>query len=168
MRREGKKSIMQLLRIHHAAIICSDYEVSKRFYIECLGLRMIAEHYRSERQSFKLDLALPDNSQIELFSFPNSPQRLAYPEACGLRHLALEVNDVLQWKAKLESLGIVVEPVRVDEFTNRRFVFFADPDGLPLELYESTPRESGLSLNNTELQKCERANATIVESEEKS
>ena len=125
-----------LKRIHHAAIICSNYEVSKRFYTECLGLRVIAENYRPARQSYKLDLALPDGGQIELFSFPAAPPRPSFPEAQGLRHLAFEVDDVQACKANLESLGIAVEAIRLDEFTHRRFVFFADPDGLPLELYE--------------------------------
>ena len=126
-----------LNRIHHAAIICSNYEASKRFYTQCLGLRVIAEHFREARNSFKLDLALPDGSQLELFSFPGAPARPSYPEALGLRHLAFEVNDVDRCKAQLESMGIAVEPVRMDEYTDRRFVFFADPDGLPLELYET-------------------------------
>jgi glyoxylase I family protein len=126
-----------LKRIHHAAIICSDYAVSKRFYTECLGLRVIAEHYRAERKSYKLDLALPDGSQIELFSFPNAPVRPSYPEAQGLRHLAFEVEDIEACCQTLASRGIAVEAIRWDEFTQRRFTFFADPDGLPLELYES-------------------------------
>jgi glyoxylase I family protein len=126
-----------LRRIHHAAIIASDYEVSKHYYTELLGLRIVAENYRAERDSHKLDLALPDGSQIELFSFPGSPPRLSYPEALGLRHLAFEVDDVAACKSALEAKGIAVEPVRVDEITGRRFVFFADPDGLPLELYEA-------------------------------
>ena len=126
-----------LRRIHHVAIIASDYEVSKRFYTKLLGLRVVAENYRSERDSHKLDLALPDGSQIELFSFPGSPPRLSYPEALGLRHLAFEVDDVAACKSSLEAKGIAVETVRVDETTGRRFVFFADPDGLPLELYEA-------------------------------
>lgn len=125
-----------LRRIHHAAIICSNYDVSKRFYTELLGLRIVAEHYRPERKSYKLDLALPDGSQIELFSFPDAPARPSYPEARGLRHLCFEVGDVAACKAQLESGGIAVEAIRTDEYTNRRFVFFADPDGLPLELYE--------------------------------
>ena len=127
-----------LKRIHHAAIICSDYEVSRRFYTECLGLRVLAEHFREARQSWKLDLALPDGSQIELFSFPGAPARPSYPEARGLRHLAFEVDSVEDCKRHLESLGTAVEAVRVDEYTGRKFVFFADPDGLPLELYESS------------------------------
>jgi glyoxylase I family protein len=126
-----------LLRIHHAAIICSDYEASKRFYTEVLGLAVIDENYRSERRSWKLDLALPDGSQIELFSFEDRPPRPSYPEACGLRHLAFEVADVGRWKTDLEARGVRVETIRVDEYTGRRFTFFADPDDLPLELYES-------------------------------
>jgi glyoxylase I family protein len=125
-----------LKRIHHAAIICSDYERSKRFYTEVLGLRAIAENYRAARQSYKLDLQLPDGSQVELFSFPDAPLRPSYPEARGLRHLAFAVDDIDACKAHLEREGIAVEPVRVDEHTQRRFTFFADPDGLPLELYE--------------------------------
>ncbi len=125
-----------LLRIHHAAIICSDYEHSKRFYTEVLGLRVLAEHLRAERQSWKLDLALPDGSQIELFSFPTPPPRPSRPEAQGLRHLAFAVQDVAQCKRDLEAQGVVVEDIRVDEYTGRRFTFFADTDGLPLELYE--------------------------------
>lgn len=126
-----------LRRIHHAAIICSNYEVSKRFYTEQLGLRVVAEAYRAERASYKLDLVLPDGTQIELFSFANPPARPTYPEACGLRHLAFEVDDVVKFKAELESKGICVEPVREDEYTTKRYTFFADPDGLPLELYET-------------------------------
>ena len=128
--------MLNLQGIHHAAIICSDYTKSKRFYTEVLGLRVLAEHYRAERDSYKLDLALPDGGQIELFSFPAPPARPSYPEACGLRHLAFSVVDVAQCKAQLEQAGVAVEIIRVDEYTGRRFVFFADPDGLPLELYE--------------------------------
>jgi glyoxylase I family protein len=134
-----------LNRIHHAAIICADYAASKRFYTQCLGLRVVAEHFRAERNSFKLDLALPDGSQLELFSFPNPPPRPSYPEACGLRHLAFEVDDVALCKHRLEAQGIAVEAIRVDEHTGRRFVFFADPDGLPLELYEAEVRASSTS-----------------------
>ena len=132
-----------LRRIHHAAIICANYEVSKHFYTRMLGLEVLAEHYREERKSYKLDLALPDGSQIELFSFENPPPRPSYPEARGLRDLAFEVEDVARCKAALESRGVAVEPVRVDEYTDRRFAFFADPDGLPLELYESQEKTGG-------------------------
>ena len=123
--------------IHHAAIICSDYQVSKRFYTEILKLEIVAENYREARQSYKLDLALPSGAQIELFSFPNAPERPSFPEAQGLRHLAFCVDDVQQMKSYLESKGLEVEPIRVDEFTGREFTFFADPDGLPLELYQA-------------------------------
>jgi len=125
-----------LLRLHHAAIICSDYAASKRFYTQVLGLRVIAEHWRAARRSWKLDLGLPDGSQVELFSFEGAPPRPSYPEARGLRHLAFAVADVAAAKAQLESHGVRVEDIRVDEYTGRRFTFFADPDELPLEIYE--------------------------------
>ncbi|MCW1958769.1 MAG: VOC family protein [Mycobacterium sp.] len=124
--------------IHHAAIICADYERSKDFYTRVLGLAVVGEHYREARQSWKLDLALPDGGQIELFSFPGPPPRPSRPEAQGLRHLAFAVDDVPAWSAYLQSRGVAVEAMRVDEYTGRRFTFFADPDGLPLELYETS------------------------------
>ena len=123
--------------LHHAAIICSDYARSRSFYVDILGLRVSAETFRAERQSWKLDLSLPDGSQIELFSFPDAPARPSYPEAQGLRHLAFRVADVVAARDWLEAQGIVVEPIRVDELTGRAFTFFSDPDGLPLELYEN-------------------------------
>lgn len=126
-----------LRRLHHAAIICSNYTVSKHFYTETLGLTILAEHYRADRASYKLDLALPDGTQIELFSFPNAPVRPSYPEARGLRHLAFAVSDIAAAKTALELKGVAVEAVRTDEYTGQRFVFFADPDDLPLELYEA-------------------------------
>ena len=126
---------MQLLGIHHVAIICSNYPRSKHFYSEILKLTIINEHYRAERQSYKLDLALPDGSQLELFSFKDAPSRPSYPEAQGLRHLAFKVNSVENSKTYLKSHGIDVEEIRVDEITGKKFSFFADPDGLPLELY---------------------------------
>ncbi len=132
---------MLLRRIHHAAIICADYPRSRRFYTETLGLRVVAENYRAARDSYKLDLALPDGSQVELFSMPGAPARPSWPEAQGLRHLAFEVDDVAKCKAELEAQGVAVEAVRIDEYTGRAFVFFADPDGLPLELYQSAPKE---------------------------
>lgn len=132
---------MQLERIHHVAIICADYAVSKRFYTEVMGLRVVAENYRATRDSHKLDLALPDGSQIELFSFHGAPPRPTRPEAQGLRHLSFEVDDVQAAADELAAKGIAVEPLRTDEFTGRRFTFLADPDGLPLELYESVPDE---------------------------
>jgi len=127
---------MSFLAIHHVAIICSDYGRSKHFYTKVLGFAVIAEAYRAERQSYKLDLAVADGTQLELFSFPNPASRPSRPEACGLRHLAFAVADVEQKKAELEQKGVVVEPIRVDEYTDKKFTFFADPDGLPLEIYE--------------------------------
>ncbi|MBU3750535.1 MAG: VOC family protein [Mycobacterium sp.] len=126
-----------LQRIHHVAVICSDYRRSKAFYTQVLGLGVLAENYREPRRSWKLDLALPDGGQIELFSFPDPPPRPSRPEAQGLRHLAFAVEDVQVWTEHLRSCGVAVEEIRIDEFTGRRFTFFADPDGLPLELYES-------------------------------
>lgn len=127
--------MLGLRGIHHVAIICSDYTRSRRFYSETLGLAIIAEHYRAERDSYKLDLALPDGGQLELFSFPDPPARPSWPEACGLRHLAFAVDDVAAAKAALENQGIAVEAIRCDEYTGKCFTFFNDPDGLPLELY---------------------------------
>ena len=126
-----------LKRLHHAAIICSDYVRSRRFYTEVLGLAVLAENHRAARDSWKLDLGLPDGGQVELFSFPHPPPRPSYPEACGLRHLAFGVDDGDAWRGRLLGFGVAVEDVRVDEYTGRRFVFFSDPDGLPLELYEA-------------------------------
>jgi len=125
-----------LRRIHHVAIICSDYERSKRFYTQVLGLSIVAQQHRVERRSHKLDLALPDGTQLELFSFPDPPRRVSSPEACGLRHLAFAVGNLDEVIRHLKGQGVDVEPVRVDELTGRRFTFFKDPDGLPLELYE--------------------------------
>ncbi|MFH4829116.1 SMU1112c/YaeR family gloxylase I-like metalloprotein [Vibrio diabolicus] len=122
--------------IHHVAIICSDYPRSKRFYTELLGLKVIAENYREARDSYKLDLALPDGSQVELFIFPDAPERPSFPEAQGLRHLAFQVDDVEHVKEYLETREIEVEPIRIDEFTGKAFTFFKDPDGLPLEVYQ--------------------------------
>lgn len=123
--------------IHHVAIIASDYARSRHFYHQVLGLPILAETLREARQSWKLDLALPDGSQLELFSFPAPPPRPNRPEACGLRHLAFRVTALDGVIAHLQRHGIEVEEVRVDELTGRRFTFFADPDGLPLELYEA-------------------------------
>ncbi|MBL1422470.1 MAG: VOC family protein [Alphaproteobacteria bacterium] len=125
-----------LKSIHHAAIICSNYQTSKHFYVNILGLKIIAENYREARDSYKLDLALPDGSQIELFSFPNPPERPSAPEAQGLRHLAFAVDSVSQVCTLLETKQITVEPIRIDEFTGKPYTFFADPDGLPLEIYQ--------------------------------
>lgn len=126
---------MDFNKIHHVAIICSNYEISKEFYVEKLGFEIIREIYREERQSYKLDLKLGE-SQIELFSFPNSPKRPSYPEACGLRHLAFEVDDIEEAVKELKGKNIQVEEIRIDEYSEKKFTFFNDPDGLPLELYE--------------------------------
>jgi glyoxylase I family protein len=122
--------------IHHVAIICSDYARSKQFYTQLLGLTVIAENYRRERDSWKLDLALPNGNQIELFSFPNPPPRPSQPEAQGLRHLAFVVDNVAEFADYLTAQGVAVEPIRIDEFTGKAFTFLQDPDGLPLELYQ--------------------------------
>ncbi|NVK62889.1 MAG: VOC family protein [Rhodobacteraceae bacterium] len=121
---------------HHVAVICGDYARSKAFYTEVLGLAILAETHRAERDSWKLDLALPGGGQIELFSFPAPPDRPDRPEAKGLRHLAFTVADVAAARDRLEAQGVAVEPIRTDALTGKRFTFFADPDGLPLELYE--------------------------------
>lgn len=125
--------------IHHIAIIGSDYARSRHFYVDSLGFAVLNEVYRAERDSWKCDLAV-GGAQIELFSFPNPPPRPSRPEACGLRHLAFAVSDLDAEVARLERHGVACEPVRVDEYTDRRFTFFADPDGLPLELYEEEIR----------------------------
>ncbi|MDL4840264.1 SMU1112c/YaeR family gloxylase I-like metalloprotein [Aquibacillus rhizosphaerae] len=122
--------------IHHVAIICSNYPVSKHFYVEKLGLKIIREVYRKERDSYKLDLALGDEYVIELFSFPSAPTRPSYPEAQGLRHIAFTVHDIDKVVTYLKEQAIEVEEIRVDEITNKRFAFFADPDQLPIEIYE--------------------------------
>ncbi|MGI8385672.1 SMU1112c/YaeR family gloxylase I-like metalloprotein [Robertmurraya sp. P23] len=127
---------MKLNKIHHIAIICSNYEVSKKFYVDTLGLTPKAEIYRKERDSYKLDLEVNGQYQIELFSFPNPPKRPSYPEASGLRHLAFEVEELEEAVAVLKDKGIEIEPIRIDEFTDKKFTFFSDPDGLPIELYE--------------------------------
>jgi glyoxylase I family protein len=125
-----------LQSVHHIAVICSNYEVSKKFYTEVLGCTLVKETYRAERDSYKLDLAINGSYIIELFSFPNPPARPSQPESCGLRHLAFSVKDIEASIAALASKGITCEPIRIDTLTNKRFTFFADPDGLPLELYE--------------------------------
>ncbi|WP_027385901.1 SMU1112c/YaeR family gloxylase I-like metalloprotein [Chryseobacterium gregarium] len=124
------------MKIHHIAIICSDYEVSKTFYTEVLGLQIIREVYREERQSYKLDLAIGDHYVIELFSFPNPSERPSRPEACGLRHLAFSVESVHEKRQELMLKGLFCEEVRIDEFTGKAFFFTQDPDQLPLEFYE--------------------------------
>ncbi|MGD6794069.1 SMU1112c/YaeR family gloxylase I-like metalloprotein [Metabacillus indicus] len=127
---------MNIKKVHHIAIICTDYEVSKDFYVNKLGFNILNEAYRAERDSYKLDLAVSDHTQIELFSFPSPPERPSRPEAAGLRHLAFSVENIDDAVGELNALGIETEPIRVDEFTDRKFTFFQDPDGLPLELYE--------------------------------
>lgn len=124
------------MKIHHIAIICSDYENSKKFYTEVLGLNIIREVYREERRSYKLDLAIGDHYVIELFSFPDPPQRPSRPEACGLRHLAFSVENVENKRQELMSKGLICEEIRVDEYTGKEFFFTQDPDLLPLEFYE--------------------------------
>lgn len=125
-----------LNKIHHIAIICTDYVVSKAFYVDILGLEIIKETYREERHSYKLDLAINGQYCIELFSFPNPPQRPSRPEATGLRHIAFQVGNIEEVINHLKKHQITCEPIRIDEITNKRFTFFADPDDLPIELYE--------------------------------
>ncbi|UOB19347.1 SMU1112c/YaeR family gloxylase I-like metalloprotein [Abyssalbus ytuae] len=127
---------MKIERLHHIAIICSDYERSKSFYTHILGFHIEQEVYRKERQSYKLDLSLNGQYLIELFSFPHPPARLTRPEATGLRHLAFAVKDVEAAVKFLNLNNIQPEPVRIDEFTDRKFTFFSDPDNLPIEIYE--------------------------------
>ncbi len=127
---------MKIERLHHIAIICSNYKVSKHFYTEILGFTIQQEIYRKDRESYKLDLALDNTYLIELFSFPDPPNRPSFPEATGLRHIAFAVKDLENWKIYLESKSIIVQDIRIDEFTGKRFLFFSDPDDLPIELYE--------------------------------
>lgn len=127
---------MNLKKIHHIAVICSNYDVSKDFYVRILGLTPIREVYREERGSYKLDLEVNGQYQIELFSFPNPPARANYPEAAGLRHLAFEVDNIEEAVHHLKELKVEVEDIRIDPWTQKKFTFFADPDGLPIELYE--------------------------------
>ena len=127
---------MKLEKLHHVAVICSDYARSKHFYTEILGLEVIRETFRQERDSYKLDLRIGDDCQIELFSFPDPPPRATRPEACGLRHLAFQVPDIEAVVKELHSKGVIAEAVRIDEMTRKKYTFFTDPDGLPIELYE--------------------------------
>ena len=127
---------MKLNKVHHVAVLCANYERSLQFYTQVLGLEVQGEHYRAERQSYKTDLALNGEFVIELFSFPNPPKRLSQPEATGLRHLAFEVDDIEVSLTELDKMGVSHEAPRVDPFTGKRFVFFADPDDLPIEFYE--------------------------------
>ena len=126
---------MKFNSIHHIAIIVSNYEISKNFYVNILGFEIIRENYRKERNSYKLDLKIGD-SEVEIFSMPECPKRLTRPEACGLRHLAFSVNNIENVISELNSKGIITEPIRIDDYTGKKFTFFNDPDGLPLELHE--------------------------------
>jgi len=128
--------MLNIQHIHHIAILTDNYEVSKRFYTEVLGFEIMAEVYREERQSWKLDLSVNGIYQIELFSFPEFVERASFPEAKGLRHLAFAVKDVDASYIYLKSKNVDVQEVRVDEFTNKKFLFFYDPNGQPLELYD--------------------------------
>ncbi|NBL65285.1 VOC family protein [Flavobacterium sp. NST-5] len=129
--------MLKINKIHHVAIICSDYEISKKFYTEVLGFQIKQEIFRAERNSYKLDLSLDENYVLELFSFPNPPKRLSFPEAAGLRHLAFEVNDLEETRQYLEQKKLNPEAIRIDEFTGKKFTFIADPDGLPIEFYQA-------------------------------
>jgi glyoxylase I family protein len=128
--------MLKINRVHHIAIICSDYELSMHFYTQILGFKIIQENYRAERKSYKLDLEVGNQYQIELFSFPEPAPRPSRPEAAGLRHLAFEVDNIDEAIAAITADGVIVEQIRIDEFTGKRFTFFADPDGLPIEFYE--------------------------------
>ncbi|MBK5073256.1 VOC family protein [Budviciaceae bacterium CWB-B4] len=130
--------MLKVEKIHHIAVICADYERSKQFYCHTLGFELLTEHYRAERQSWKADLAINGNYQIELFSFPQPPARPTQPEACGLRHLAFSVRDLELAITQLAAAGVKYEAIRIDPYTGKRFTFFNDPDGLPLELYEES------------------------------
>jgi glyoxylase I family protein len=131
---------MKLNCLHHIAIICSDYEASKAFYTDILGFEIMREVYRSERDSYKLDLSLGGNYLIELFSFPDPPERVSRPEAAGLRHIAFGVDDIHAWVDYLHSKNVDTEAIRIDEFTVKSFTFLSDPDDLPIELYEIESR----------------------------
>jgi glyoxylase I family protein len=128
--------MLKINRVHHIAIICSDYQRSKQFYTEILGLKIVREIYRQERNSYKLDLEVNSQYQIELFSFPDPSARPSRPEATGLRHLAFEVDNLGEAVSEIINHGVIVEPIRVDEFTGKKFTFFSDPDGFPIEFYE--------------------------------
>lgn len=127
---------MRFSKIHHIAIIGSDYEASKEFYVDKLGFAVVRENYREERKDWKIDLEAGNGVELELFIEPNPPKRVTRPEACGLRHLAFYVENVEETVEKLLQIGIVCEPIRVDEYTNKKMTFFFDPDGLPLEIHE--------------------------------
>ncbi len=128
--------MLHINRLHHIAIICSNYEQSKSFYVDILGFKLVGEIYRKERQSYHADLAINGHYQIVLFSFPDPPARVSQPEAAGLRHIAFEVDDMDTVVLLLSQKNIIAEPIRIDETTGKRFTFIADPDGLPIEFYE--------------------------------
>jgi glyoxylase I family protein len=128
--------MIKLNKVHHIAVICSDYEKSKKFYVDILGFNVEKEVFQRERNSYKLDLSLNGLYTIELFSFPNPPKRLTHPEAAGLRHIAFETDDIEDCALTLKAKEVAVEPLRVDEFTGRKFTFIFDPDNLPIEIYE--------------------------------
>ncbi|AOF16018.1 TPA: VOC family protein [Yersinia enterocolitica] len=130
--------MLAIRQVHHIAIIGSDYQASKKFYCEVLGFSLMSEVNRETRDSWKADLALNGQYTIELFSFPSPAARPSRPEACGLRHLAFQVDDIELAVRELEGVGVICEAVRIDPYTQARFTFFNDPDGLPLELYELT------------------------------
>ena len=127
---------MNLSKVHHIAIIVSDYEAAKDFYVNKLGFSVIRENYRSERKDWKLDLRVNEHTELEIFAEENPPKRVNRPEACGLRHLAFCVDNVEQTMNELAEAGIECEPIRVDSYTGKKMTFFHDPDGLPLELHE--------------------------------
>ena len=127
---------MNLSQIHHIAIIVSDYEASKDFYVNKLGFQIVRENYRPERNDWKLDLKVNETTELEIFGVKNPPARVTRPEAAGLRHLAFFTDNCEETVAELKENGIVTEPIRVDEFSGKKFTFFADPDGLPIELHE--------------------------------
>ena len=127
---------MKIKAIHHVAILTDDYQKSKKFYTEVLGFTVLSETYREERRSYKLDLAINDHYQLELFSFPEFKQRQSFPEAKGLRHLAFAVDNIEEAVSELIEKKVNVQGIRTDELTNKRFCFFYDPNGQPLELYE--------------------------------
>lgn len=128
--------MLQLNKVHHIALICSDYQRSLDFYTRVVGCQVMAEHWREGQQSYLTKLSLNGDYVIELFSFPSPPQRPSYPEAAGLRHLAFEVDDIVAQVAELDRMGVAHEDIRTDGTTGKRFVFFDDPDGQPLEMYE--------------------------------
>ncbi len=127
---------MKLSKIHHIAIIVSNYERSKDFYVNKLGFTVIRENYRPQKEDWKLDLKVDSTTELEIFAPKNPPKRPSFPEACGLRHLAFNVDDIELVVEELNSKGIECEPIRMDEFTGKKMTFFFDPDGLPLELHE--------------------------------